>query len=157
MSIQKLIARHEIETAIERQEASRAAAAERALETQIDDTAAREFANALALAERAHEASVVTGHGAITAAHGANAPQEAGRVAPPAPEGDAILDGITLLRTNFDRHIQQIGATIRDDSLTGTEAMFKVQTGLIAFGLLTDTSSKIAGKMVQTGDTLLKA
>ena len=157
MSVETLQSRYLLESYIEKQEAERSAAAERKLEGTYDEAAAREFSEAMADAARAAETARVIGHGAITAAHGATAPQEAQRVAPPEEQGDAILGGIQRLRATFDEHIANIAHPIHVAPLTATDTLFKTQANLAVFTVLTDTASKIGGKFVQTGDTLLKS
>lgn len=157
MSVETLQSRYLLESYIEKQEAERSAAAERKLEGTYDEAAVREFSEAMADAARATETARVFGHGAITAAHGATAPQEAQRVAPPEEQGDAILGGIQMLRATFDERIANIVQPTHVGSLTDTHTLFQTQANLAVFTVLIDTTSKIGGKMVQTGDTLLKS
>lgn len=142
-----------LESVIQRQEAARAEEATRKLDTVSDEIAARDFAQAMEHANRTYEsgrdaAQRVTGAGNVTAAHG---------VGITAGPGDAILGGITMLRSAYDARIDAMARSISDVSRAPVERFLDAQIASAEFSVMNDAVSKTFGKVNQTVGDLLKS
>lgn len=69
--------------------------------------------------------------------------------------GDAILDGLSHLRSTFDSHTSRIN-DISTGVMKGEGQLLAIQVEIIKYSLLIDVTSKLTGKSTQTFDTLMK-
>lgn len=71
-------------------------------------------------------------------------------------EGDVILKGMTHVRAMFDAQISKVNGWVNRGSITNAGDLLNAQAEVAKFSLMMDITSKLAGKVTQTTDTLLK-
>lgn len=71
-------------------------------------------------------------------------------------EGDAILDGFQSIRKMFDGQYQRASAIGRELSPTNASDLIAAQAEMTKLTLMVEVTSKLAGKLTQACDTLLK-
>lgn len=69
--------------------------------------------------------------------------------------GDAILDGLSSLRSAFDAQAARV-SEIATGPASISEKLVQTQVEIVRYSLLMDVSSKLTGKSTQAFDTLLK-
>lgn len=73
----------------------------------------------------------------------------------PAGPGNSILNGLEQLRATFDSQYDAVGSKLQGTTLDVT-AMMQLQADMVKYSVLIDVSSKLAGKVTTSIDSLMK-
>jgi type III secretion system YscI/HrpB-like protein len=73
----------------------------------------------------------------------------------PAGPGNSILSGLEQLRASFDSQYNSVGSKLQGTTLDVT-AMMQLQADIVKYSVLVDVSSKLAGKVTTSIDSLMK-
>jgi type III secretion system YscI/HrpB-like protein len=73
----------------------------------------------------------------------------------PAGPGNSILNGLEQLRASFDSQYNAVGSKLQGTTLDVT-AMMQLQADIVKYSVLVDVSSKLAGKVTTSIDSLMK-
>jgi type III secretion system YscI/HrpB-like protein len=74
---------------------------------------------------------------------------------PPVGPGNSILNGLEQLRATFDSQYNSVGSKLEGTTLDVT-AMMQLQADMVQYSVLVDVSSKLAGKVTTSIDSLMK-
>lgn len=69
--------------------------------------------------------------------------------------GNSILNGLEQLRATFDSQYNSVGSKLQGTTLDAT-AMMQLQADIVQYSVLVDVSSKLAGKVTTSIDSLMK-